>query len=114
MSSKGSGYRLLHGARAEPWTQITARLLSPEGLLVAVCYPPWLHDEGDSRGHMRQAQVEIGHPKRTISTSGQNPAPPARRARWCGVLAGGADHLPRSGQPTYARLGKGGFTGVDA
>lgn len=38
------GYRLLHGARTEPWTQITARLLSPEGLLVAVCYTPWFHD----------------------------------------------------------------------
>ena len=31
------GYRLIHDARAERWTQITARLLSPEGLLVAVC-----------------------------------------------------------------------------
>lgn len=34
------GYRLIHGARTEPWGQITARLLSPEGLLVAVCYSP--------------------------------------------------------------------------
>ena len=34
------GYRLIHGTRTEPWTQITARLLSPEGLLVAVCYTP--------------------------------------------------------------------------
>jgi hypothetical protein len=32
------GYRLIHGARTEPSAQITARLLSPEGLLVAVCY----------------------------------------------------------------------------
>jgi catechol 2,3-dioxygenase-like lactoylglutathione lyase family enzyme len=38
------GYRLLHDARTEPWTQITARLLSPEGLLVAVCYTPSFHD----------------------------------------------------------------------
>jgi catechol 2,3-dioxygenase-like lactoylglutathione lyase family enzyme len=38
------GHRLIHGARAEPWTQITARLLSPEGLLVAVCYTPWFHE----------------------------------------------------------------------
>jgi hypothetical protein len=30
------GYRLLHGTRTEPWEQITARLMSPEGLLVAV------------------------------------------------------------------------------
>jgi catechol 2,3-dioxygenase-like lactoylglutathione lyase family enzyme len=38
-----SGYQLLHGARTEPWTQVTARLLSPEGLLVAVCHTPWFH-----------------------------------------------------------------------
>jgi catechol 2,3-dioxygenase-like lactoylglutathione lyase family enzyme len=36
----GKGYRLIHGARTEPWGQITARLLSPEGLLVAVCFTP--------------------------------------------------------------------------
>jgi catechol 2,3-dioxygenase-like lactoylglutathione lyase family enzyme len=39
------GYRLIHSARTEPWMQITARLLSPEGLLVAVCYTPSFHDD---------------------------------------------------------------------
>ncbi len=34
------GYRLIHDARTEPWGQMTARLLSPEGLLVAVCFTP--------------------------------------------------------------------------
>jgi catechol 2,3-dioxygenase-like lactoylglutathione lyase family enzyme len=38
------GYQLIHAARTEPWAQITARLLSPEGLLVAVCYTPSFHD----------------------------------------------------------------------
>ena len=38
------GYRLIHEARTEPWGQITARLLSPEGLLVAVCLTPALQD----------------------------------------------------------------------
>jgi hypothetical protein len=38
------GYRLIHNARTEPWGQITARLLSPEGLLVAVCVTPALQD----------------------------------------------------------------------
>ena len=42
------GYQLIHEARTEPWTQITARLLSPEGLLVAVCYTPAFHDPHDS------------------------------------------------------------------
>ena len=41
------GYHLIHDARTEPWGQITARLLSPEGLLVAVCYTPPFHDTGD-------------------------------------------------------------------
>ncbi len=41
---KAKGYRLIHEARTEPWAQITARLLSPEGLLVAVCYTPAFHD----------------------------------------------------------------------
>jgi catechol 2,3-dioxygenase-like lactoylglutathione lyase family enzyme len=40
-----SGYRLIHHARTEPWGQITARLLSPEGLLTAVCYSPSFHDD---------------------------------------------------------------------
>jgi catechol 2,3-dioxygenase-like lactoylglutathione lyase family enzyme len=38
------GHHLIHGVRTEPWGQITARLLSPEGLLVAVCYTPAFHD----------------------------------------------------------------------
>jgi catechol 2,3-dioxygenase-like lactoylglutathione lyase family enzyme len=38
------GYRLIHGVHTEPWGQITARLLSPEGLLVAVCYTPAFQD----------------------------------------------------------------------
>lgn len=39
------GYELLHGAKVEPWGQTTARLLTSDGLLVAVCYTPWFHDE---------------------------------------------------------------------
>jgi catechol 2,3-dioxygenase-like lactoylglutathione lyase family enzyme len=48
-----NGYRLIHGAKTEPWTQITARLLSPDGVLVAVCYTPFFHEEiagADSTG----------------------------------------------------------------
>jgi catechol 2,3-dioxygenase-like lactoylglutathione lyase family enzyme len=41
---KAKGYRLIHEARTEPWGQVTARLLSPEGLLIAVCYTPAFHD----------------------------------------------------------------------
>jgi catechol 2,3-dioxygenase-like lactoylglutathione lyase family enzyme len=42
---RAGGHRLIHDARTEPWGQITARLLSPEGLLIAVCYTPPFHDE---------------------------------------------------------------------
>ena len=44
-----AGLELVHDARTEPWGQITARFLSPEGLLIAVCRTPWFH-EGDSAG----------------------------------------------------------------
>jgi catechol 2,3-dioxygenase-like lactoylglutathione lyase family enzyme len=42
---KADGYELLHEARTEPLGQVTARLLSPEGLLVAVCYTPSFHGD---------------------------------------------------------------------
>jgi catechol 2,3-dioxygenase-like lactoylglutathione lyase family enzyme len=40
---EAAGHRVLRGAREEPWGQTTARLLSPEGLLVGVTYTPWMH-----------------------------------------------------------------------
>lgn len=40
---EAAGHRLLRDAREEPWGQTTARLLSPEGLLVGVTYTPWMH-----------------------------------------------------------------------
>ena len=30
-------------ARTEPWNQTIARLQTAEGLLVGLCYTPWLH-----------------------------------------------------------------------
>ncbi|MEX2486328.1 MAG: hypothetical protein WD377_01795 [Nitriliruptoraceae bacterium] len=38
-----SGHRLLHEPKDEPWGQRIARLLSADGLLVAVCQTPWLN-----------------------------------------------------------------------
>ena len=38
------GYELVHPARTEPWKQVIARLLTPEGLLIGICYTPWLHE----------------------------------------------------------------------
>jgi hypothetical protein len=38
-----AGFRLLHGARSEPWGQTVARLQTLEGLIVGLSYAPWLH-----------------------------------------------------------------------
>jgi catechol 2,3-dioxygenase-like lactoylglutathione lyase family enzyme len=40
---EAAGHRVLRDAREEPWGQTTARLLSPEGLLIGVTYTPWMH-----------------------------------------------------------------------
>ncbi|MCH8919277.1 MAG: hypothetical protein IIA23_01045 [Chloroflexi bacterium] len=42
---KGRGLELLQDTRVEPWGQTTARLLSPEGLLIGVVYTPMLREE---------------------------------------------------------------------
>jgi hypothetical protein len=42
---RAAGQRLITDAHLEPWGQTTARLLSPEGLLVGVAYTPWMHPE---------------------------------------------------------------------
>lgn len=43
---RAGGYRVLRGARLEEWQQTTARLLSPEGLLVGIAFTPWMHEPG--------------------------------------------------------------------
>ncbi|MET0787671.1 MAG: VOC family protein [Cellulomonas sp.] len=40
---RAKGHRLLKDATEEPWGQTTARLQSPEGLLVGITYTPWMH-----------------------------------------------------------------------
>lgn len=40
----GAGHRVLRDAHEEPWGQTTARMLSPEGLLVGITFTPWMHD----------------------------------------------------------------------
>lgn len=40
---QAAGHRLLREAHEEPWGQTTARLQSPEGLLVGITYTPWMH-----------------------------------------------------------------------
>lgn len=40
---RASGQELLQDAHQDPWGQTTARLLSPEGLLVGISYLPKFH-----------------------------------------------------------------------
>ncbi len=39
------GYTLLHRARTEPWKPVIARVQTPDGVIVGVCYTPWLHEQ---------------------------------------------------------------------
>jgi catechol 2,3-dioxygenase-like lactoylglutathione lyase family enzyme len=48
---EASGHRVLKGAHEEPWGQTTARLLSPEGLLVGITFTPWMHDHEHDHDH---------------------------------------------------------------
>ena len=41
---EAAGHTLVHATKTEPWGQVIARLLGPEGLLVGVCHTPWPHD----------------------------------------------------------------------
>ena len=43
-----AGCTVLRGAQDEPWGQTTARLLSPEHLLVGISHTPWMHPAADS------------------------------------------------------------------
>ena len=45
---RAQGCEVLTEAHLEPWGQTTARVQSPEGLLVGVSHTPWLH-AGDSQ-----------------------------------------------------------------
>jgi catechol 2,3-dioxygenase-like lactoylglutathione lyase family enzyme len=40
---EAEGFPLLHGAKTEPWGQVVARLLSPEGAVVGLSYAPSAH-----------------------------------------------------------------------
>ena len=41
---KSKGADILQETRVEPWGQTTARLLSPEGLLIGITYTPWMRE----------------------------------------------------------------------
>jgi catechol 2,3-dioxygenase-like lactoylglutathione lyase family enzyme len=45
-----AGHHILRDAHEEPWGQTTARLLSPEGLLVGITFTPWMHEHTHDHG----------------------------------------------------------------
>lgn len=48
---RAGGHRILRDAHTEPWGQTTARLLSPEGLLVGITFTPWMHEHHHDDEH---------------------------------------------------------------
>lgn len=48
---RSGGHRVLRDAHTEPWGQTTARLLSPEGLLVGITFTPWMHEHHHDHDH---------------------------------------------------------------
>ena len=43
------GHTLLRETKTEDWKQTTARLQSPEGLLVGISHTPWMHEGAQDR-----------------------------------------------------------------
>ena len=52
---EAAGHRVLSGAHEEPWGQTTARLLSPEGLLIGITFTPWMHDHDHEHGPITES-----------------------------------------------------------
>ena len=44
---KASGQTFLHEVKVEPWGQTVARFMSPENVLIGLCYTPFLHTQID-------------------------------------------------------------------
>ena len=58
---KAGGHRVLRDAHEETWGQTTARLISPEGLLVGVTFTPWMHDHEHDDDHEHDHDGHEGH-----------------------------------------------------
>jgi catechol 2,3-dioxygenase-like lactoylglutathione lyase family enzyme len=50
---EAAGNRVLRGTRGEPGGRTTARLLTPEGLLIGITHTPWMHRERRSNRPVR-------------------------------------------------------------
>jgi catechol 2,3-dioxygenase-like lactoylglutathione lyase family enzyme len=56
---EAAGNRVLRGARGEPGGRTTARLLTPEGLLIGITHTPWLHHARASTRRVRVGQESL-------------------------------------------------------
>jgi catechol 2,3-dioxygenase-like lactoylglutathione lyase family enzyme len=59
-----AGHHILRDAHEEPWGQTTARLLSPEGLLVGISFTPWMHEhEHPHEDEAAEHREQPAHPE---------------------------------------------------
>jgi len=58
---RSAGHRVLRDAHDETWGQTTARLLSPEGLLVGITFTPWMHDHEHDHGEHEHEHDDHEH-----------------------------------------------------
>lgn len=58
---RAGGHQVLRDAHTEPWGQTTARLLSPEGLLVGITFTPWMHEHHHDDDHDHDHDHEHDH-----------------------------------------------------
>ena len=46
---KANGQAFIHDAKVEPWGQTVARFISPENILIGLCYTPQLHTDKEDQ-----------------------------------------------------------------
>ncbi|MBB2987661.1 deaminase [Terracoccus luteus] len=63
---RGRGLEVVAEAKVEPWGQTTARLLSPEGLLVGVSHLPSFHETDDAGAATDETTDEAGAARSTL------------------------------------------------
>ena len=95
----GQGHQLIHDARAEPWGQVIARLLSPEGMVVGVSTAPSLVVRGENSPFVTSDLME-----RMV----------AMRPHVVGVTIRWAGHNAHTDQPDAFHTAVGNWLGTGA
>jgi catechol 2,3-dioxygenase-like lactoylglutathione lyase family enzyme len=66
---RAAGHQVLRDAHEEPWGQTTARVLTPEGLLLGVTFTPWMHDHEHEHEHEHEHDHDHDHDEGLITES---------------------------------------------